>query len=159
MRFRVGEYAVSADIKDMFFQVRVPMEDRRALQFLWWSDGDTRQSPRRYQLTSHPFGAVSSPSCTSFALQRAAEMSQEKWMQTVVKQHFYVDDFLMSGDDVEYIGRQADTLRSTLKASGFTLVKWSSNDTLALQYIPVEDRTEVLERLPNTSEGDENYWK
>ena len=35
LRFRMNEFAVMADIKQMFHQVNVPTTDKDALQFLW----------------------------------------------------------------------------------------------------------------------------
>ena len=42
LRFREGTIAVSADVKQMFHQVRVPEHDRDAFRFLWFPAGDLR---------------------------------------------------------------------------------------------------------------------
>lgn len=39
-RFRLGLVAVAADIREMFMQVKVPVQHRDALRFLWWTDGE-----------------------------------------------------------------------------------------------------------------------
>nr|XP_027209100.1 uncharacterized protein LOC113802692 [Penaeus vannamei] len=73
LRFRQGQYAVTADIEEMFHQVKVPPEDRDVLRFLWWPGGDTSRAPVEYRMSVHVFGAKSSPSCVNFALRRTAE--------------------------------------------------------------------------------------
>ncbi|XP_059048555.1 uncharacterized protein LOC131843818 [Achroia grisella] len=63
MRFTQYAYGVSADIKEMFMQVKIKKEDRDALRFLW--RGDRREGdPHEYRMTSLIFGATSSP-CTA----------------------------------------------------------------------------------------------
>ena len=51
----------------MFHQVRVPVEDRDFLWFLWWPGGDLAKGLEEYRMTVHLFGTVSSPSCVNFA--------------------------------------------------------------------------------------------
>lgn len=88
-----------ADIEGMFHQVRVYEEDSNFLRFLWWPEGDTDQSLEQYRIKVHLFGAVSSPSCASFALQKTAEDNKDKFDAMAVdtiKSNFYVDDCLKS---------------------------------------------------------------
>ncbi|ROT78831.1 hypothetical protein C7M84_002458 [Penaeus vannamei] len=73
MRFRHGHYAVTADIEEMFYQVKVPLEDRDVFRFLWWSDGDINKPVSDYRMNVHVFGARSSPSCVNYALRKTAE--------------------------------------------------------------------------------------
>jgi hypothetical protein len=51
------------DIEAMFYQVKVPVEYRDSLRFLWWENGDTSKDPQEYRMTVHLFGAASSPGC------------------------------------------------------------------------------------------------
>jgi len=68
LRFRVNEVAVTADVKRMFHQVHVTPEDRGALCYLWWPNGDLSREPKTYQMLVHIFGAKSSPSVAGYAL-------------------------------------------------------------------------------------------
>ena len=43
IRFREEKVAFMADIEAMFYQVRVPKNQRSFFQFLWWEDGDTNR--------------------------------------------------------------------------------------------------------------------
>lgn len=72
LRFRMKNIALMADIEGMFHQVKIPPKDRDTLRFLWWSDGNYDDDPQAYRMTSHLFGAVSSPSCANYALQQTA---------------------------------------------------------------------------------------
>ena len=69
LRFRMGALAVVADIEAMFHQVKVPLKDRDRLRFLWWPNGESESEPEVFRMTVHLFGAASSPSCDSYALQ------------------------------------------------------------------------------------------
>ncbi|XP_066950837.1 uncharacterized protein [Macrobrachium rosenbergii] len=62
LRFKNGQHAVTADIEEMFHQVKVPVHDRDLLCFPWWPKGDTTQDWIEYKMGVHVFGAQSSPS-------------------------------------------------------------------------------------------------
>ncbi|XP_068680680.1 uncharacterized protein [Montipora foliosa] len=73
LRFRVNKVAVTADIKRMFHQVHVTPEDRGALCYLWWPNGDLSREPKTYQMLVHIFGAKSSSSVAGWALRKTAK--------------------------------------------------------------------------------------
>ena len=60
-RFREEPVVFVGDVEAMFYQVRVPTEERNLLRFLWWPDGDFGQELEEYKMTVHLFGAASSP--------------------------------------------------------------------------------------------------
>ena len=69
------------------------------LRFLWWPNGELTQHLTEYRMTVHLFGAISSPSCASFALRKTADDNREKFLAhviNIIKQNFYVDDCLKS---------------------------------------------------------------
>ena len=55
-RFRHEKVAVMADIEKMFYQVRVPEEQRDYLKFVWWPDGNIELPLEDYQMCVHIFG-------------------------------------------------------------------------------------------------------
>ncbi|CAL8098687.1 unnamed protein product [Calicophoron daubneyi] len=81
LRFRMEPIAVVADVEDMFMQVRVPLQDRGALHFLWWPDGNTDLKPNGYQMNWHPFGASFSAFCADFTLQKTASENALKFIE------------------------------------------------------------------------------
>ena len=84
-RFRQDSVAFMSDVQAMFHQVRVNPEDRSALRFLWWPDGNLDLEPEEFMMTVHLFGAVSSPSCANFALRKTATDNQEDFSNEAVK--------------------------------------------------------------------------
>ena len=52
LRFRQFKCAIMADIQAMYHPVRIPVQDRNALRFMW-RDGD---DVIHYPMAVHPFG-------------------------------------------------------------------------------------------------------
>ena len=71
LRFRKKPLAVVADIRGMFYQVRVEPRECDSLRFLWWPDGDLSIPPQKYQMLVHLFGAIFSPSCCYFLMSKS----------------------------------------------------------------------------------------
>ena len=71
-RFRKAPVTFIADIESMFYQVKVPVQDRDLLRFFWLEEGDTSKNLKEYCMTVHIFGATSSPGCSNFALKVTA---------------------------------------------------------------------------------------
>ncbi|XP_069993532.1 uncharacterized protein [Penaeus vannamei] len=131
LRFRQGQYAVTADIEEMFHQVKVPPEDRDVLRFLWWPGGDTSRAPVEYRMSVHVFGAKSSPSCVNFALRRTAEEHGSQYgneVIEVIRRNFYVDNLLIASDDKESMKQLVKDLIDLCAARGWRLNQWTSNN-------------------------------
>ena len=153
LRFLQDPVAVMGDVLSMFHQVRVPVEDRGFLRFLWWPGGDLAKGLKEYQTTVHLFGAVSSSSCANFAMRRDAEDHQHEFSPEVVftvLKNFYVDDCLKSLPSSHEAIKHVCDLRNLMNKGGFNLTKWVSNDRLVLESIPVEDRAKGTKELDLT---------
>ena len=150
-RFREEKIALVADIEAMFHQVKVRSEDMDSLKFLWWRDGDTSLEPEIYRMTVHLFGAVSSPSCATFALRQTADLFGQGCSSSAVnaiRHGFYVDDCLVSvATENEAIETVAD-MRRILSCGGFNLTKWLSNNESVMSTVPEEHRAKVAKELP-----------
>ena len=150
LRFREEPVAFMGDIQAMFHQVKVAEEDRDLLRFLWWPNGDITQELRQYRMTVHLFGAVSSPSCASYALRKNAEDHQAEFPATVcqsVKENFYVDDYLKSSATEADAIQTIKDLTALCQKGGFTLEKFVSNSRGVLQAISSERRAKDLKEL------------
>lgn len=122
LRFRVNSVAVAADIKRMLSQVFVSPEDRGALCYLWWPDGDLKKDPKTFQMLVHIFGATTSPSICGYALRRtAADNSNGFSSETIdaVMRDFYVDDLLKSFDTTSRAVEITKELQELLAKGGF----------------------------------------
>ena len=150
LRFRVNGIAVAADIKRMFHQVFVSPEDRGALCYLWWPDGDLTKDPKTFQMMVHIFGATSSPSICGYALRRTASDNSEGFSSETndaVKRDFYVDDLLKSFDTTSQAVEITKELQELLAKEGFQLTKVVSNEREVLNAFPPEHRAPAVKDL------------
>ncbi len=150
LKFRQEPVALNADIESMFYQVRVPSDERDVLRFLWWEDNDPDKPPKHYRMTAHLFGGVWSPSAANFALQRVAEDNHGNFSDDTVetlKRNFYVDDCLKSVPTVEAAIKIASELRELLTCGGFRLTKWLSNSKEVMKSIPPDDWAKSLHEV------------
>ncbi|XP_028411636.1 uncharacterized protein LOC114534738 [Dendronephthya gigantea] len=149
-RFREERVAMMSDVEAMFYQVRVPSEDRKALKFLWWPDGDLDQPVQEYEMNVHLFGGASSPSCANFALRRTAQDNKAEFdpeTTETVERNFYVDDCLKSIPTDPEAVRLANQLRELLARGGFRLTKWTSNSKAVLESLPESERSEQVKDM------------
>ena len=142
LRFREEPIAVVGDIHSRFHQVFVSEEDRDALQFLWYQDGDLDKPLVTYRRRCIHLGGIYSPSVASFALRRIAEDNEtnacEKAIHTIYK-NFYLDDLGKSFSTVEEAFDMIKQLCSLLKSEGFHLIKFIFNSKSFLEIIPNEN--------------------
>ena len=107
------------DIDAMFYQIRVPDNQKGFLRFFWWPDGLTE-----YQIYVYLFGAVSSPSCSNFDVRRAADDAEEHvGSETVLRNDVYVGDCLRSEYSEERAIERLRGVRSVCSLGGFDLSK------------------------------------
>ena len=127
LRFREEYCALSADIESMFLQVKVPDSDAKCLRFIWRKNSD--DVLKIYEYTRHIFGAKSSPTCASYALQRTISDNESSFPVSALKakSSFYMDDFIIScPSKEEALELKKDTIKLTA-CGGFNLTKWVSN--------------------------------
>lgn len=150
LRFRQESIAMMADIKSMFYQVRVPDIDADLLRFLWWPGGNVNEESAEYRMCVHLFGATSSPSCAAYALRRTAEDSAmnttPEATQTVLK-NFYVDDCLESVASEGQAVALVKELTTLCAKGGFHLTKWVSNSKIVLSSVPAHEQADGVKDL------------
>lgn len=98
----------------------------------------------------HPFGAVSLPSCSNYALHFTANEAKREYgseVAEVLRRNFYVDDCLRSvGTEGKAIDQIAG-LRQACRKGGFRLTKFICNRKSVLESIPVEERSKDVKLL------------
>lgn len=134
MRFRQHPHAVSADIKEMFMQIRIQEQDRDALRFLW--RGEKREGrPQEYRMTSVIFGATSSPCTALYVKNRNASDFIEEYPAAAraIRKSHYMDDYIASfatEQEAKEISRSVDYVH---RQAGFELRGWVSNSKQTVQ--------------------------
>ena len=91
----------------------------------------------------HLFGAVSSPSCSNFALRKAADDAEEivgTKAVDVLRKNFYVDDCLRSEGKEDTAIERIHDVRHACAHGEFNLAKFVSNSKNVLESIPEEVR-------------------
>ena len=130
LKFRDSEHAFTADVSAMFHQVKVPIEQRDYLRFLWWDGGVMSGTLCEYRMTVHLFGAASSPSVANYALRRIADDASCEYSERVRKilhENFYVDDCLVTSESGKILYETARDLKKLCLQGGFVLAKFGSN--------------------------------
>ncbi|XP_048483865.1 uncharacterized protein LOC125489998 [Plutella xylostella] len=134
MRFRQHAVAVTADIAEMFMQVKIRAEDRDALRYLW--RGNKRDGPpTEYRMTSLIFGATSSPSTAIYVKNINAlkyEATHPEAVDAIINKH-YVDDYLDSHKTEEQAIKVAQDVRDIHRRGHFVPRQWASNSEAVLK--------------------------
>lgn len=128
MRFREKKIAVSADVAEMFHQVRVREQDQDAQRFFWWPIGT--EEPRELRLEVMTFGATCSPAAAQFVQKKNARLFEEKYADAVkeILNSYYVDDQLSSFHSAAEATRVMCEVVKIQENAGFELKKIRSSN-------------------------------
>ncbi|XP_076068358.1 uncharacterized protein LOC143040809 [Oratosquilla oratoria] len=136
--------------KTMYYQVKVPKDDRDYLRFLWWKDGHIESDIVKLRMTSHPFGASCSPSIANYALKRVVQdhgSQFHKSVSEIVLNNFYVDDMLVSSDDINELIDNCNDVIDLCSKGGFNLTKFNSNSREVLKNILKDKCSDDIEKF------------
>ncbi|VDI02925.1 Hypothetical predicted protein [Mytilus galloprovincialis] len=147
LRFRKEAIAVTADVEQMFYNFKVSEEHRNYLRFIWHSDNDIEKPLIDYRMTVHVFGNSPSPSVATYGLRKSAETADQD-VKDFVNRNFYVDDGLLSCQNVETAVDLVKRTQSALSSGGnLRLHKIASNSKYLLSQFPVDDLAKNLKDL------------
>ncbi|XP_046397407.1 uncharacterized protein LOC124164220 [Ischnura elegans] len=138
--FRFHSYVFTADIKQMYRQIRLHPADTNLQCILW------RNSPEEallaYRLTTVTFGLACSPFLATRCLLNLAETEKLRYplAAAVTMKDFYVDDLITGASTIEGALRLQSELVRMLSQAGFHLLKWCANHLKLLQYIARKDQ-------------------
>ena len=144
MFHQVACWSLTSLCHSMFHQVRVVAEHRNFLRFLWWKYNQLDTPPVDCRMTSHLFGARSSPGCVNFALKSAADLFENEFgsdAANFIRHNFYVDDGLTS------VETSQEAINLIDNKGGFHLHKILSNDPDVIMSVPVGDRAKGVQKL------------
>ncbi|GAA57860.1 hypothetical protein CLF_113282, partial [Clonorchis sinensis] len=123
--------------------------------FLWFSQNDLNIESAEFQMTSHVFGAVSSPFCASFALRQTVSVFKKRYDHEIkpsVLKNFCVDDCFLSLPSVTGAKRFVQGITKQPSKGCFHPHKCASSVLDVLQVIPLSGRTEgIVEMSPKTT--------
>ena len=130
-RFRMGKYALMADLSKCFLQILLPEEQQDLFRILWYKEDDiTKGEIEEFKFTRHVWGVISSPYIACRAMRKVTEENPTQASTLTVKaiqRSMYMDDFLVSSDTLEDAEVIASESINLFKSRGFQLVKWSAN--------------------------------
>ena len=157
LRFRQGKYAVSGDIKSMFFQIKLDPKDRDFVRVLWFEGPGMSGKLVHLRFSVMPWGLTSIPSIAGFCIWVTAELNYpgvSVWICSTLQSDVYIDDLLKSVDTIEEARELIDGSVAVLKSTGFKMTKWLSNDSRVLQDVEDDDLAPALKDFSDSS--DEN---
>ncbi|CAK1552938.1 unnamed protein product [Leptosia nina] len=140
MRFRQHKVAVTADIQEMFMQIKIREQDRDALRYLWRGE-EREKEPTEYRMTSLVFGATSSPATAIFVKNYNAERFRDTDPEAAaaIERNHYMDDFLQSFKTTKEATVISKKVLEIHSKANFVLRQWNSNSKEVLKSLGVED--------------------
>ncbi|XP_048002346.1 uncharacterized protein LOC125238899 [Leguminivora glycinivorella] len=141
LRFREWEFAVTADIQEMFLQIQLRREDRHSQLFIW--RGSRRDvTPWTYQLNRVCFGNISSPFLAHSVRNRNATDNKDRYPDAVYDIHnnHYMDDYVASYETERELISTATQVRLAHAEASFRLRSYASNNELLMRNIDPEER-------------------
>lgn len=151
VKFRNGRFALQADVRAMYNQVRVPVADRDALRFLWSVQGKVVHM----RMKSHLFGGIWCSAASTYALRRTVidHPNPHPLVVKAIMKCTYVDDCLVSVNSRDDIELLLGELPKTMITGGFPLTKFVVNDPSLIELIPEEDRAKEVREFGPESAG------
>ncbi len=139
MRFRLHNITFAADVKKMFFQIKMRKEDRDYHRYLWVRE-DEPEKVRIYRWKVHPFGSAASPCIAMFAIKHHAGVWKDVFpraAETVIHSTL-VDDNMDSVATVEEAKELGTQLVQLYDKAGMQLSKVVSNSPEVLGMFPAD---------------------
>ncbi|XP_058817368.1 uncharacterized protein LOC131680673 [Topomyia yanbarensis] len=143
-KFREYKIAITADIREMFHQVRMNENDQHCQRFFWPAE-EPGGKPHEYIMTVLSFGATCSPATNEYCMNLNAQRFAKEFpraVEAITKQH-YVDDMLTSVEEVEQAVKLAKEVRHIHSHAGFEIRNWHSNSDHLLNKLDAKPHVET----------------
>lgn len=127
LKFRLYQFAISADIVKMFRQVLIHEDDRSFQSILWRNTAQDEIST--YHINTVAYGTASATYLAVRALHFLADTCAAEMPigAQAIKNQFYVDDLLCGADTLAELQRIKTEVTEILQRGCFELAKWHSN--------------------------------
>lgn len=145
-KLREGEFAVSADVMEMFHQIRIQKDDQK-FQCFYWRDGDRDVKPDVFVMEVMTFGMKCSPCSAHFVKNKNAlefEAQSPRAVDGIVNR-FYVDDYMDSFSTEEEALEITRQVIEINKKGGFVLRNVISNSNLVRQTLCINELVDVVD--------------
>ncbi|XP_033226063.1 uncharacterized protein LOC117178741 [Belonocnema kinseyi] len=128
LRFRQHPIVISADIAQMYRQIKINKNQQDLQRILWRADPSLPIC--HYRLTTVTYGTASAPYLATRVLRQIGEENKNSYhvASEVIIRDFYVDDHLTGTSTVEEARQLKEESTKLLAASGMELWKWASNE-------------------------------
>ena len=156
IRFRQHPVAITADIKNMFFQIRLHPKDRNMLRFFPFTGKKSGEKQEAWRFTVMPYGLVCVPSIAGYCIKYTAKKSYAGVFSCTLKRiqtDFYVDDFITSVETTEEAYTVLSDATELLSTTGFTLNKYSSNRKEVLEKFSPESLAPCVKEINISKDG------
>ncbi|XP_070066971.1 uncharacterized protein [Drosophila virilis] len=143
------------EVREIFYQVKVRLEDQPAHKFLW-RDGDSSRFPETYVMQVMTFGASCSPALANYVKNRNAERLVADHPDAVkaICKNTFVDDWLQLVDTGADMIQLAETVKRIHTSGGFEMRRWTSNSKQVIQALK-DDCEELNKRISVQDEAQE----
>ena len=122
--FRTNKFVLLSDIKQAFLMIKLKNEIDKNRFCFFWRRG-TKLVAYRYKTIV--FGYTSSPFILNFVMKHHAETFPEDKCKSILANNFYVDNLLITGNDLEEMKTLYNLSFDRMKEGGFILRSWNSN--------------------------------
>ena len=124
IRFRKWVYAITADIRKAFYQIRLRIEDRDVHRFLWLVDGKIRVM----RFTRVPFGNRASPFMLNATVKfHLKQFDPNSAAVQALSNDLYVDDLITGADGDSESTDLIVEAKDIMGQGNFLLTKWDSS--------------------------------
>ena len=135
--FRTNNIVMLSDIKQAFLMIKLKHESDKNRFCFFWRRGDKLVA---YRYKTIVFGYTSSPFILNFVMKHHAETFPDDKCKEILSNNFYVDNLLMTGNDLPEMKGLYSLAFERMKNGGFTLRSWNSNSTELREQMASDDR-------------------
>ncbi|KAL0883544.1 hypothetical protein ABMA27_015698 [Loxostege sticticalis] len=132
LRYRQHSFVVSADVEKMYRQILVD-DKQRHLQLILWRDEPT-DTIKIFQLNTVTYGTASAPFLSTRCLLQLSKECEDTHISQLIREDFYVDDFLSGAETENELQSIIHSVTSTLDSACLPLRKWRTNLPCIFQY-------------------------